>query len=172
MTSRTRQVPWPDRRTIRLRWHHYAGHCWYHVTICSWGRRRIFGTLSRGVVTRTEVGDLVARSWQALPGRMPHVGLDEWIVMPNHLHGLIRITHRRPVPSADDEDRGRFGGSQRGALSLAVNLFKGDVTREARAMTGDPHLRIWHRGYYESIIRTPDQMEATRRYIRNNPRRG
>lgn len=125
-----------------------------------------------GVVTRTPIGDVVARIWQSLPDRMPHVGLDEWVVMPNHLHGLIRITHRRPLDGADNEDRGRFGRSQRGALSLAVNLFKGDVTREARRLTGTPHLKIWHRGYYESIIRTQAQMEATRRYIRNNPRRG
>jgi REP element-mobilizing transposase RayT len=125
-----------------------------------------------GEVTRTAIGEVVARSWHSLPSRMPHVCLDEWVVMPNHLHGLIRITHRRPVQGDGDEGRGRFGRSQRGALSLAINLFKGDVTREARVLTGDPQLSIWHRGYYESIIRTRDQMEATRRYIRNNPRRG
>lgn len=160
-----------DRRTVRLHWHHYAGHCWYHVTICSAARRRIFGTCIGGTVDHSVLGALVASKWQTLPQRMPHVRLDEWVVMPNHLHGLIRIRHRSPVHT-DRADGGRgFGVSQAGALSLAINLFKGDVTREARRILGDPAMKVWHRGYYETLIRTDEQMDATRRYIRNNPLR-
>ncbi|MCL4864354.1 MAG: hypothetical protein KJZ47_00585 [Gemmatimonadales bacterium] len=103
---------------------------------------------------------------------MPHVRLDEYIVMPDHIHGIVRIWPSRMLSGQPESGRGRFGGSQAGRLSLVVNLFKGDVTRAARRLVGQPGLKLWLRGYHERIIRTQAQMAATRTYIRNNPIRG
>lgn len=103
---------------------------------------------------------------------MPQLRQDAFIVMPDHVHALVRIWPEQLGASSLRCQPRRFGGSQAGALSLAINLFKGDVTREARRILGDPARKIWQRGFHERIIRTSAQMAATRTYIINNPIRG
>lgn len=100
------------------------------------------------------------------------VRLDAHIVMPDHVHALIQIRSVQPRTDSPALRPRRFGASQAGALSLAINLFKGDVTRLARRTLGKPEFKIWQRGYHERIIRNQAQMDATRAYIRNNPIRG
>lgn len=156
---------------MRLARHDYTGPCWYHVTICAADRRREFGRLEKGKVILSAVGRLVAEALHRLPEVLPWVLVDVHVVMPNHVHLLIRICPPRLVGRAAAPPR-RFGASQAGALSLAINLLKGDVTRVARQLLHQPARKIWHRGYHERIIRTHAQMAATRAYIRNNPARG
>lgn len=166
-TPRTR-----GRRSIRHPDHDYAGPCWYHVTVCAEGRGRRFGSLGRGMVRYTSLGELVSMELQELRNRFPWLRLDAFIVMPDHLHVLIRIWPTRLLGRSGQQGPRQFGGSQARALSLAINHFKGSVTKAARKLAGDPNLRVWHRGYHERIIRTRQQMAATRAYIRNNPIRG
>jgi len=156
---------------MRLEGHDYTGPCWYHVTICAARRGKEWGHLAEGEVVLSPLGRLVAARLRRLPTLLPWVRLDASVVMPDHIHALIRIWPAqimgRPAAAAR-----RFSGSQAGALSLAVNLLKGDVTREARRLLGQAGQKIWHRGYHERIVRTRAQMDATRAYIRNNPLRG
>lgn len=162
----------PTRRSVRHPEHDYTGARWYHVTVCAQQRRRVFGRLGAGTVLLSDLGRIAREVLLGLPDRMPEVRLDESIIMPDHLHALIQIHPVLPtVPCARPKTR-RFGGSQAGALSLVVNLLKGDVTRQARRVLGKPDLRIWQRGYHERIIRNQTHMDATRAYIRNNPLRG
>lgn len=160
------------RRSVRDPSHDYSGGYWYHVTICTHRRGSVLGCLRAGVVDLSSLGRLAEEAWASLPIRMPHVRLDEHIVMPDHLHGIVRIWPAQVSGGAVIPERSRFGASQAGRLSLVVNLFKGDVTRAARRLTGEQGLKIWLRGYHERIIRTQAQMAATRTYIRNNPIRG
>lgn len=162
----------PARRSVRLTAHDYAGPCWYHVTICAARRGKEFGFLAGGEVRLFPVGRLARDTWQALPGRIPRLRQDAFIVMPDHVHALVRIWPDQLGASSARCLPRRFGGSQAGALSLVINLFKGDVTREARWILGDPTRQIWQRGFHERIIRTNAQMTATRAYIINNPIRG
>jgi len=120
----------------------------------------------------TPLGELVDRGVQKLADRYSWVRLDASVVMPDHVHALIRIWPAHLLGRSGQQPPRRFGGSQAQALSLAINQFKGDVTKAARKLVGDPHFRVWHRGYHERIIRTHQQMAATRAYIRNNPIRG
>lgn len=161
----------PNRRSIRLPEHDYTGPCWYHVTICAACRGRAFGRLVGGAVILSPVGRVVRDTLHRLPAALPWIRLDRSIVMPDHIHFLIRIWPAQLLMRPGASAR-RFGGSQAGALSLAVNLLKGDVTRLVRQLPGQRGRKLWHRGYHERIIRTPEQMAATRAYIRNNPARG
>lgn len=159
------------RRSVRCRGHDYTGPCWYHVTICAAHRRREFGRLARGEVILSPIGRLVVGALDRLPLYLPWIRLGESVVMPNHLHVLIRIWPAQLDGRIPNRER-RFSASQAGALSLAVNLLKGDVTKAARRLLSQPTRTIWHRGYHERIIRTREQMVATRAYIRKNLARG
>src|SRR5206468_8948768 len=81
--------PPTHRRSIRLRGHDYASAGTYYVTICTQARRCLFGHIENGSMTRNTCGDAVAEGWQWLATRFEGIALDEWIVMPNHLHGIV-----------------------------------------------------------------------------------
>ena len=80
------------RRSIRLRGYDYSQPGKYSVTICTQNKEHLFGEVVEGEMHRNELGEYVALCWEWLPRQYPYVDLDEWIVMPNHLHGIIVIT--------------------------------------------------------------------------------
>jgi hypothetical protein len=94
------------RRSIRLKGYEDAQDGAYHVTICTYARSHLFGAMTDGVMHATPMGVIVEQCWDAIPVHMPMVELDEFIVMPNHVHGIIVITGR---PVAGDPDVGRGG---------------------------------------------------------------
>jgi len=80
------------RRTIRLREYNYSASGAYFVTICVHERECLFGAISGGRMRLNDAGRVVEDVWKGLPGRFPQVALDEYIIMPNHYHGIIIIT--------------------------------------------------------------------------------
>ena len=66
----------------------------YYVTICTEAKEHLFGRIVEGDRHRNELGDYAALCWEWLARQYPYVDLDEWIIMPNHLHGIIVITDR------------------------------------------------------------------------------
>jgi len=80
------------RRSIRLRGYNYSQAGAYFVTVCTSDGEHLLGEVTDGVVRLNEYGKMAALCWQWLARRYPNVDLDEWIVMPNHLHGIIVIT--------------------------------------------------------------------------------
>ena len=83
------------RRSIRLRGYDYSQPGSYYVTLCTQGKEHLFGQILEGEMHRNEWGDHVARCWEWLGRQYPYIDLDDWIVMPNHLHGIIVIADRR-----------------------------------------------------------------------------
>jgi len=82
------------RRSVRLRGYDYSQPGKYYVTICTQNKEHLFGQIIEGETHRNELGEYVALAWEWLPRQYPYVDLDEWIIMPNHLHGIIVITCR------------------------------------------------------------------------------
>jgi len=104
------------RRSIRLRGHNYAGRGVYFVTVCVANQRSLFGTVGNGRMALNDAGRIAAKCWRDIPNHFPHVALDEWIIMPNHVHGIITI-HRDGHPP-DDETNG--GGNPRDNASATT----------------------------------------------------
>ncbi len=156
------------RKSIRCASHDYAGWAWYFVTLCVKGRYPIFGVLVSGRVELTPLGLLVEERWLGIPVRTARATTHDLVVMPDHIHGILQVA---PPPGYCLRPGERvFGPLQRQSLGLAINLFKGDVTRIARqrgllAATR----RLWLRGYHERIIRDARHLANARAYIRNNP---
>ena len=88
----------PQRHTIRWQGYDYAQCGAYYLTIVTDDRRPLFGRIMDGVMHPSPIGMLAQRCWDAIPEHMPYVGVGEFVVMPNHVHGIVVIRERSAVP--------------------------------------------------------------------------
>ncbi len=170
------------RRSIRLPGYDYSQPGEYSVTICTENKEHLFGQVVEGEMHRNAFGDHVAVCWKWLACQYPYVELDEWIVMPNHLHGIIVITDCRGG-SRSDRDRSRTAPTlgavdespnaptKRKPLGRLVGAFKTVSTERFHEMGGTPGAPLWQRDFYEHIIRNGDELNKIREYIQTNPLR-
>ena len=150
------------RRSIRLKGYDYAQSGAYFVTIVTQGRIPLFGEIMDGEMLFNVTGQSIADAWEWLATRYPHVALDGYVVMPNHLHGIVVIA-----------DTGR-GGSRtaptgRKPLGRLVAAFKTVTTKQLNLVQGTPGQLLWQRNFYERVIRNEDEMDRVREYIIDNP---
>jgi len=168
------------RRSIRLRGYDYSQPGEYFVTICTEGKEHLLGQVVEGEMHRNEWGDSVARCWKWLTRRYSHVGLDAWIIMPNHLHGIIVITDgtggSATAPHVQSLAKAVEGGSRtaptkRKPLGSLVGAFKTVSTEDVNALRGAPNRTLWQRDFYDHIVRDEDELNKIREYIQTNPLR-
>jgi REP element-mobilizing transposase RayT len=145
---------------------------WYFVTICTENKRCVFGKVSDDVVHLSPLGAYVASCWREIPGHYSKVEIDEFIVMPNHMHGIVVITGDNPVPEL--RRRGKVAPAKTlaevrpksGSLSNVVGSFKSAVSY----WCGTQHPGFgWQARFHDRIIRGDKALQAMREYIRNNP---
>ena len=174
------------RRSIRLREYDYRQAGAYFVTVCTHEREPL--------LDNQRLHGIVERAWYRLPGRFEGVALDEFVVMPNHVHGIVWIRRdavgaRRPAPSSARmiwreiqtafapggrseasplRPALRFHAPPSGSLGVIMGSFKADSTRRINRIRGTPGAAVWQRGYYERIIRDEAELNAIRQYIRDN----
>ena len=167
------------RRSIRLRGYDYSQPGSYYVTLCTQGKEHLFGQILEGEMHRNEWGDHVARCWEWLGQQYPYIALDEWTVMPNHLHGIIVVAEGRgasrsaPVNNPARFRRGasRSAPTKRKPLGRLVGAFKTVSTDDINQLRGTPARPLWQRDFYDHIIRNEDELNKIREYIRTNPLR-
>ncbi len=176
------------RRSTRLKGHDYAAPGAYFLTLCAHRREHLFGEVAAGGLRLNEYGRLVADEWMRTASVRPYVTLDAWVVMPNHIHGIVIINDmtvvgasRRLAPTTLDVDAGQHPptppdvdgdtphGLQPGSIGAIMAQFKSLTTKHINAQRGTPGALVWQRGYYDHIVRTPRELDAIRRYIQHNP---
>lgn len=174
------------RRSIRLKNHYYASAGIYFVTVCVQNRKPLFGTVVDDTIELNEAGQMVQSGWKSLSVRFPGIEMDEFVVMPNHFHGILVIheigfaggdwaslvgasTPNDPVgePPAGTSDT-------RPALGEMIGAFKSITTHQY--IQGVRQIdwpsfdgRLWQRNYWEHIIRNNESLAEIRRYIQTNP---
>ena len=153
------------RKRIRLREFVYGGHFAYYITICAFQKRLLFGSCDGVQVTLTELGRLVQNSWLETQALRPEAVLDELIVMPNHMHAIVRLTSEEP-----GHDPASVSPMQK-PLFRVVGGFKSHVTSVWRAMKNDETLQVWQVRFNDRVIRTEHELLHEREYIRANPER-
>jgi putative transposase len=162
-----------QRRSIRLRGYDYSQSGSYFVTLCSADRQCLFGHIAAGEMRLSPIGRVVAGEWAKSAEIRPEIELDEWIVMPNHIHGIVVITNaerthgRAPLPVANDVS---FRRAPR-TLGSFIGGFKAAVTTRVNQMRQTPGVPLWQRNYYEQIVRDDAHLAQIREYIVNNPLR-
>ena len=162
------------RHSIRLKGYDYSQAGAYFVTIVTRNRECLFGEVVDGEMRLDAVGQIVAESWQWLAAQYDYVTLDAWVVMPNHLHGIIVITDGAGGGRGDDG--GRVGlrtaptaPAKRKTVGRLVGAFKTVSTKRINEQRGAPGAQVWQRNYYEHIIRDQASLNRIREYIQNNP---
>jgi putative transposase len=108
-----------------------------------------------------------------------NVELDAHVIMPNHMHGIIVLIDMSQEPQYDVVRaqraapevafRRQYGDMAKDSLSTIVRAYKSAVTRQINKARGTPGASVWHRNYYERVIRNERELEAIREYIVNNP---
>jgi len=167
--------PAPGRRSIRLKGFDYTRPGAYFVTLCTHNRQCLFGdfVIVDGEVQLNERGGIVTACWNNIPHHFSNITIDAFIVMPNHVHGIIIINDaavgaKHSLNSANASPLPPTG-TQPGSLAAIVQNYKSVSTRKINAVRSAPGHPVWQRNYYEHIIRTDSDLARIRRYIANNP---
>ena len=140
-----------ERKSPRVKGYDYSQRGFYFLTVCSRDMKCVFGSVELDSVNLSALGSLVSSSWSEIPRWFPSVALYEFVVMPNHFHGIVEILETKH------------------ALKDIVGSFKSSVTRRARERSLIGREDLWQRKYYDHIIRSERALTNIREYIRNNP---
>lgn len=144
----------------------------YFVTICTQNLQPFFGEVVDEVVRLSRPGEIIFEEWQNTEELRSNITLDEWVIMPNHIHGIIIInesdveTPRRGVSTETDEKRGNPKWKAN-SLGSIIGQFRGICTKRIR---GEGYIDFaWQPRFYDHIIRNEKSLQQIREYIRNNP---
>ena len=186
---------YPNRRSIRLPYYDYSNPGMYFVTICSFGRECLFGNIINGQMQLNNTGEILQKIWHELPERFPNIELDQWVIMPNHVHGIIHILdnpvrgagsprpcgpgpcgfHRpctdklkNSIPLDIQTTAGAGTAPLRVTLGQMIAYFKYKSTKRINLLRQTPAVPVWHRNYYEHVIRNEKSLNEIREYILNN----
>jgi putative transposase len=166
-----------NRKNNRLFGYDYSQPGYYFVTICTRNRTESFGEIKNNRMNLNDYGEIAKNTWIDIPNHFSGISLDEFTIMPNHMHGIIVI-----VGSAVNVDgRVNVGGADlrplhdiqpKTPLSIIIHGFKSSTTRRIRDLQRRGRIyaspTIWQRNYYDHIIRSEKSLDQIRNYIRNN----
>jgi REP element-mobilizing transposase RayT len=162
----------------------YSSPGWYFVTICTRDRECLFGDIANNKMQLSEFGRIIQDEWHRTGLQRPNIRLNDFIVMPNHVHGIIRILSTnesnvanrrdvaRNVSTVYDENQSKTMSTispKRGSLSEIVRSFKSASTKCINESRKSPDVPVWQPRFYDHIIRNDRELYAIRKYIRNNP---
>jgi REP element-mobilizing transposase RayT len=153
-------------RSIRLQGYDYAQEGMYFFTVCTYKRQLLFGDVGNGEVKLNDFGHVVCDEWRKSTDIRREIALDAFVVMPNHVHGIVMVT---------DRDVGATGrspflpGPPKHSLGSFIAGLKAAVTKRINEVRGTPKAPVWQRNYYEHVIRNEESLQRIREYILNNP---
>jgi len=164
-----------QRRSVRLTEYDYAQPGAYFITICTNNRECLLGEMADAAVLLNACGDITVDEWLRTAVVRHNVSLDAFVVMPNHLHGIILIAHqkvdaptvRRGDPAGRPYMPNRAHGPAPGSVSAIVGQFKAAATKRISVLRGTPGA-VWQRNYYEHVIRNEGELNDIRQYITDN----
>ena len=171
----------PTRRSIRLPGYDYSQIGQYFITICAYEMRNVFGKIENGAALLNVIGRIGLDCWREIPEHFEHVELDAFVIMPNHLHGIltIRRSHAIQSPRSMEDGHGcpvplqpsleHFQRPSVGAIPTIIRSYKQSVTYLARRRLTRPSLAIWQSNYYERVLRDGKEFSEASRYIFENP---
>ena len=170
----------PKRQSIRLYEYDYSLEGLYFVTICTQNRVCLFGEIINEKMVLNEMGKIAHEEWGKTPRLRKNIKIHEFIIMPNHMHGVIEIVDvgayciRPQTPTGvcntplQQEQDNRFQSPAQ-TLGAIIRGYKSAVTRQINELRGTRNIPIWQRNYYEHIIRNDESYQKITEYIYENP---
>jgi len=159
------------RRSMRLQGYDYRQSGAYFVTICTYQRQNRFGTVTDGNMVLSQWGEIVNDEWRRTATVRANVELDAYVIMPNHLHGVILIVEDTRANKSANEYQNANLQNTAGSLGQIIGHFKSIATKRIRSVAATREAPVWQRGFYEHIIRNQESLNEIRAYIISNPGR-
>jgi REP element-mobilizing transposase RayT len=138
----------------RAPFHDYRDPRFYLFTMVALNRRPLFSTCENNRVVFTKEGAIVYHLWHDIPRAYPEIVPSTFVLMPDHLHGILHVTRRMEKP-----------------IGVVLRAFKSQVTSALRDKHGDRSLNVWERGYHDHILSRAGALKAFTHYLMDNPRR-
>ena len=177
------------RNSYRLEGYDYSRAGCYFVTVCTQGRQCLFGKIIEGEMVLNDAGKLVVHWWHETESKFPHLELEQYVLMPNHIHGIVMLVgadlcvrpQRRNIKPSnchqieqERKEQNQQGGHTGPPLQEIIQWFKTMTTneyiKEVKSRRFPPfEKRIWQRSFYDHVIRDDDDLGRIREYIQNNP---
>jgi len=169
------------RRSLRLRGYDYSRPGGYYVTICTARKQPFFGKIVQAKVILSHMGNIAMKCWLDIPRHFPSFSLDKFIIMPNHVHGIlwINLQHSKTASMKSIECRGVQLNAPtksdyysqisplKNTLGVIIRTYKAAVTTRCDKLSAFGF--SWQRYYHDHIIRDKAELFAIRKYIINNP---
>ncbi|MBD2293049.1 transposase [Anabaena sphaerica FACHB-251] len=176
------------RRSIRLKGYDYSQQGAYFVTICTHQRNCLFGEIVDSEMKLNTNGEIARGSWLSIPRHFQNVELDEFVIMPNHLHGIIIIVNNsnaegEALANQDFQQQQnlssqcfaptgktiKINGTKPQSLAAIIQNYKSVSTRQINRINKAKGSVIWQLNYHEHIIRNEEALNNIRQYIVKNP---
>ena len=162
------------RKSIRLLDYDYSQNGMYFVTICTQNRQCIFGDIKNGKMMLSDIGEITNNCWYGIPQHFSQASLHEFVIMPDHIHGIIEInlvganhysSTTNHYSSYNDFKRANDDLPQRGTSQTIGSIVRGFKIGVTKQIGFSP----WQRNYYEHIIRSEIEYLNIANYIIDNP---
>lgn len=163
------------RKSVRLQGYDYSQEGAYFITICTHNRRCTLCDIIENRIVLSEWGRIVEREWHRSGAVRAEIGLDAFVIMPNHIHGIIFI---HPVGASGGSPNGKNPGRRsksippgfaKKSLASFIAGFKSTVTIQINELRQERGKPFWQRNYYEHVIRDEKSLFECRTYIEQNP---
>ncbi len=152
------------RKPNRLREYDYSLAGWYYVTICTKNHKEYFGKIENEDMILNDIGKTTDECWRDIPKHYKETELDEYIIMPNHIHGIIIINEQKGLTNVGQRHASAL---QQHVLGNMIGSFKSAVSKDAHLH--DLKLFKWQDSFYDRIIRNENELYNIRKYINQNP---
>ena len=168
--------------SVRLQTWDYSNNGAYFITICTQNRHHFFGNINSGIMQLSEIGKLAEQFWYEIPNHFPMVELGNFVVMPNHVHGILIIDKTNDESFSESVETrqclvstihsntiigsSRFQNQGKNTISSIVGSYKSIVTKISRQI--NPNFG-WQSRFHDHIIRNSESFDNIQHYIGQNP---
>ena len=162
------------RQSIRIKGYDYSQSGLYFITICCYQRECLFGNIINSQMMLNNFGELVKEEWLKSAEIRKEIEFDEFVIMPNHLHGIVIINQE--INNVDANNN--VGANGRAplqkismkpkSLSSLIAGFKSAATKKINIIRNTHQNPVWQRNYYDHIIRNDESLARIREYLQNN----
>jgi REP element-mobilizing transposase RayT len=156
------------------KWDYSSNGC-YFITICTIGRQYFLGTINGEEMVLSDIGKVAEKYWCEIPDHFPIARLDKWVIMPNHIHGIIGIRKAscgdKAVPCLYENNKNpisRFQNQGKGTISAIIGSFKSICTKTINKSQNKIRF-AWQPRFYDHVIRDENELNRIRKYIVKNP---
>jgi len=158
-----------QRRSIRLKDYDYRQNGAYCVTLLTHQRECLFGDVLEDEMQINAIGRVVQTCWEAIPQHNQDVELDAFVIMPNHIHGIVVRNEDKSQLAVSSP--GQLHAPNAGSLGSIIGTYKAAVSRQINRLNPLERVIVWHRNYHDHIIRDEHSLNSIRMYIELNPSR-